>query len=56
VFRDELKTEIGNLIDSVMPENTTLTDDNLVSIEQALEDLGEIVAAADDDDDGDPSN
>jgi hypothetical protein len=55
MFRDELKEEVGKLIDSVVPENTTLTDDDLVGIENALEDLGELVAEADKED-GDPAN
>jgi hypothetical protein len=54
MFRDDLKAEIGKLIDEAVPENTTLTDDNLVAIEQALEDLGELVAEADSD--GEPDN
>lgn len=55
MFRDELKEEVGKLIDSVVAENTTLTDNDLIAIENALEDLGELVAEADKDD-GDTGN
>jgi hypothetical protein len=56
VKRDDLKTEIGSLIDSVVDTNRELTEDDVVEIEAQLENVADIVEGVDEDESDEPDD
>lgn len=50
--RDALKETISGLIDSVIPENRELTDDDITEVEAQLDDVQDIIDQAETPDEG----